>query len=645
MTDAATRDGSLRVTSRRKLCESPLALVPLSDRPEGPVIVLGHGDSWLARRSPGCQRMSVVRLDAPPGIAPATKFSPPVSDPSRRSRGESALAVVDGRLALVSPDLEQSDAASRCDADARLGEDGRVSNVKFLCQDIATGRAVTVTPYWVPHEDDENDPAKSDDDDAHTVWEIRAWPPSSRPPEEAEDDDTAASLASDYVLDARPSPRFRVTALASCHPPKGVIGGIIAVGTSQLPVTYKRRQHGPPEPEGRLFIFRLVDNDDERNPCGPCLAQAACIALPSPATCVATAGPGVLFAGSGNRVYCIRIGPRDDDDDVPARIPDDVRELGPGDPRFDAAYLSQSLSVTLVAQTTARRGVTALAVGPPLLRSNGFVGRARGHYPMLGGEADVSEEEGYVPVAIAGARESVALSVLKTVDTDAASRLAYPEFTPIATDATVRTVRAMAMRRRGEVAGVDASGRIFVLQNRNAPAKKRSADEPEDENNGNGNGNGRRKHGPCSPETNFTIAASFTLRSSPRRRCSCCRTVRRRTRNRRSRPTPARASTGSPPPSPSGVPSSSARRKAACTWWLRSRNATGRCCARFSPSPGVTRSRRRCSGRRTKTLAGRGRRGSASVPRVHPRRCGRPWPRLAAGRRALGRRRGFPRPR
>ena len=62
---------------------------------------------------------------------------------------------------------------------------------------------------------------------------------------------------------------------------------------------------------------------------------------------------------------------------------------------------------------------------------------------------------------------------------------------------------------------MDASGRIFVLQNRNAPAKKRSADEPEDENNGNNNGNGRRKHGPCSPETNFTIAASFTLRSSP----------------------------------------------------------------------------------------------------------------------------------
>ena len=459
--------------------------------------------------------MSVVRLDAPPGIATATKFSPPVSDPSRRSRGESALAVVDGRLALVSPDLEQSDAASRCDADARLGEDGRVSNVKFLCRDIATGRAVTVTPYRVPHEDDENDPAKIDDEDAHTVWEIRAWPPSSRPPEEAEDDDTAVSTSSDYVLDARPAPRFRVTALASCHPPKGVIGGIIAVGTSQLPVTYKRRQHGPPEPEGRLFIFRLVDNDDKMNPCGPRLAQAACIALPSPATCVATAGPGVLFAGAGNRVYCIRIGPRDDDDDVPARIPVDVRELGPGDPRFDAAYLSQSLSVTLVAQTTARRRVTALAVGPPPTRSDRHVGgvgsHSRGHYPMLGGEADVSEEEGYVPVAIAGARESVALSVLKTVDTDAASRLAYPEFTPMATDATVRTVRAMAMRRRGEVAGVDASGRIFVLQNRNAPAKKRSAEEDAvDDNNGR-----RRKHGPCSPETNFTIAASFTLRSSP----------------------------------------------------------------------------------------------------------------------------------
>ena len=473
--------------------------------------------------------MSVVRLDAPPGMATATKFSPPVSDPEiRRSRGESALAVVDGRLALVSPDLEQSDAASRCDADARLGEDGRVSNVKFLCRDIATGRAVTVTPYWVPHEDDEHDPAEMDDEDAHTVWEIRAWPPSSRPPEEAPQDDDDRSLSSDYVLDARPSPRFRVTALASCHPPTGVIGGIIAVGTSQLPVTYKRsRRLGPPEPEGRLFIFRLVDNDDERNPCGPCLAQAACIALPSPATCIATAGPGVLFAGSGNRVYCIRIGPRDDDDDVPARIPDDVRELGPGDPRFDAAYLSQSLSVTLVAQTTARRGVTSLAVGPPPTRPHGFVGgggshsrgvgsRSRGHYPMLGGEADVSEEEGYVPVAIAGARESIALSVLKTVDTDDASRLSYPEFTPMATDATVRTVRAMAMRRRGEVAGVDAAGRIFVLQNRNGfSAKKRSADSwPEDTNNG-GNAGGRRKHGPCSPETNLTIAASFTLRTSP----------------------------------------------------------------------------------------------------------------------------------
>ena len=132
---------------------------------------------------------------------------------------------------------------------------------------------------------------------------------------------------------------------------------------------------------------------------------------------------------------------------------------------------------------------------------------------MLGGEADVSETEGFVPVAVAGAREGVSLSVLKTVDTDAVSRLVYPEFTPVATDGTVRTVKAMAMRRRGEVVGVDTAGRIFVLQNRNAPErKKRSADEQTDDNNGNG---GRRKPGPCSPERNLTIAASFTLRSSP----------------------------------------------------------------------------------------------------------------------------------
>ena len=334
-----------------------------------------------------------------------------------------------------------------------------------------------------------------------------------------------------------------------------MIGGIIAIGTAQLPLAFKRRQHVEPEPEGRLFIFRLVDDDEgegsETKVCGPCLAQAACIALPTPVTTVTTAGPGVLFVGSGTRVYCVRIGPRDDDDDLmaegsfPARIPAELRELGPGDPKFDSAYLSQSLSVTLVAQTSTRRGVTGLAAGPPLGQigdhtadvtrghltdvARGHLAAGHpplasghppvssghpplGHYPMLGGEADVSETEGFVPVAVAGAREGVSLSVLKTVDTDAVSRLVYPEFTPVATDGTVRTVKAMAMRRRGEVVGVDTAGRIFVLQNRNAPErKKRSADEQTDDNNGNG---GRRKPGPCSPERNLTIAASFTLRSS-----------------------------------------------------------------------------------------------------------------------------------
>jgi hypothetical protein len=106
-TEAASHDGSLLVTFHRKLCTSPLALVSLSDRPEGPVVVLGHSDSWLIRGSPGCQRASAVRLDAPSGILTATKFSPP-GDASRRV-GESMLAVIDGRLALVSPNLEQRD--------------------------------------------------------------------------------------------------------------------------------------------------------------------------------------------------------------------------------------------------------------------------------------------------------------------------------------------------------------------------------------------------------------------------------------------------------------------------------------------------------------------------------------------------------
>ena len=202
---------------------------------------------------------------------------------------------------------------------------------------IRDSRAVTVTPSWVSHEDDGVDPDKMleiidkhtrypdeiRDEDTHTVWEIRAWPPSSRPPEEAEEDEHRSSASAlRFVLDARPSPQFRVTALASCLPPKGVIGGIIAIGTAQLPLAFKRRQHAEPEPEGRLFIFRLVDDDEgersETKVCGPCLAQAACIALPTPVTTVTTAGPGVLFVGSGTRVYCVRIGPRDDDDDLMA---------------------------------------------------------------------------------------------------------------------------------------------------------------------------------------------------------------------------------------------------------------------------------------------------------------------------------------
>ena len=77
------KDGSLRVTSRRKLCESPLALVPLSDHvprvPSSSSVTAIRG-SRVAPRVSANERGSARRA---PGIATATKFSPPVSDPSR----------------------------------------------------------------------------------------------------------------------------------------------------------------------------------------------------------------------------------------------------------------------------------------------------------------------------------------------------------------------------------------------------------------------------------------------------------------------------------------------------------------------------------------------------------------------------------
>ena len=93
----------------------------------------------------------------------------------------------------------------------------------------------------------------------------------------------------------------------------------------------------------------------------------------------------------------------------------------------------------------------------------------------------------------------------------------------VTADATSRDVIALAMRRRGEVAGIDAEGRAFILQNRNDPRwlkqkRERETDEGEaaSERVGEGSTGGTGcAPGPSSPERRLVVAASFTIRAIP----------------------------------------------------------------------------------------------------------------------------------
>ena len=159
------------------------------------------------------------------------------------------------------------------------------------------------------------------------------------------------------------------------------------------------------------------------------------------------------------------------------------------------------------------------------------------------------------------------------------------------------------------------------------------------------NNNGRRKHGPCSPETNFTIAASFTLRSSP----TAMLLLPNKSPN--------------PYPEPPLAPEARARfdKLAAAVTTGRSfvvGTAEGGVClvAQVTERDWAVLREVQSLARRHPLLTpvlGASHENARGAwpprvgfgPRVHPRRCGRPWPRrLAAGWRERGRRR-FPRPR
>ena len=270
--------------------------------------------------------------------------------------------------------------------------------------------------------------------------------------------------------DAAPLTHVLTTADASakalCHvpPPPGVLGGVVAVALRgpacrprRIRVGISLRSHR--RVEGRLLLMRLVETPWRR-----AFEVAATVALPHPATCVAPAGPGLVFVGCGPRVYCVRAYQRD---------------------AFDAAEEAESVRGTLAgtlvasnyAHLSARRRVRAIASG-----GGGGGG---------GGERAI-------PIAFADEREGVSAFTMKTADEHAGpGGLEYPSFAFVGAEATTRRVVDLCARRRGETCGIDSSGRIFVLRRR----------EDDDA--------WGAEEGACSPEQNLSLAASFTLRAKP----------------------------------------------------------------------------------------------------------------------------------
>jgi hypothetical protein len=466
-------------------------------RADAPAIILAHDRSWIVRASDGVERVSIVKLAAP-AMTCVAAFKPP----GGREGGVSFLAVARGRLALVSPDVSQADYASTRRERVPGGHDDAPVRVRLVARDAVTGNALVaavrttggvsmtgiddrvarweVTSYRSRdrfEDDDDDEAAAAEGEDTTTTTTTTtttgadvASDPSRRSEEEGEEGTRARDDA--LMDDAAPLRHVLTTADASakalCHvpPPPGVLGGVVAValrGPARRPrrvrvgISLHHRRV-----EGRLLLMRIVETPWRR-----AFEVAATVALPRPATCVAPAGPGLVFVGCGPRVYCVRACQRD---------------------AFDAAEEAESVRGTLAgtlvasnyAHLSARRRVRAVASGGDSCGGGGGGG------------------ERAIPIAFADARAGAPAFPLKTSDEHAGpGGLEYPSFAFVGAEATTRRVVDLRARRRGETCGIDSSGRIFVLRRR----------EDEDA--------WGAEEGACSPEQNLTLAASFTLRAKP----------------------------------------------------------------------------------------------------------------------------------
>ena len=487
----------LRVVAVRRLCDGPLDLVSLGDA----FLARGHRESWVVRDALGTQRVSVDLADAPEmSAACAMPANPNV-----------ALAVVRGRLAVVRPDLEQRDPARRAPiadpavVDEFVEEDERVT---FLCGDDATGRVVATTERGVARDWRTNEWGSLPNDGSRAPWSLVSWKRAAdSDADHAGYADSASSNAeadfsaisgSSVVSNAE---FYRVTALASCEPPAEVDGGVLAVGTSNpTPFARFRRIEGggdrEDDLEGHVFLMHLADEDEamdaenaeeakETRGAREKVSVAATVHLPRPVTCVAAGPFGTIIVASGRETHVVRV---------------EANRF-----KIDGWAATQGAVVaSLVATHASRRPVLAVAAFPPSR------------------EIDDASSRVSFALAVASRRDGV---ILARVDAPSRepdgwrdARVAH-----VAADATTRDATALAMRRRGEVAGIDAEGRVFVLQNRNDPRgqkqkREREADEGEDGSRRFGEvstGGSGREPGPSSPERRLVVAASFTIRAIP----------------------------------------------------------------------------------------------------------------------------------
>ena len=514
----------MRVISTRRLGNAPLAFLEprIADASAGaPVLVTGAAGAWLARGVEGAQRVSVTRVDAPPARA-VVAFGLGARGPPWRSEC-SVLAAIGDRLKAVDVDVDQADAAHRrrdpasgAPRGASRGPEGPL--VRFACRDSATGAAVAATEpdtlggaldvvAWLPRGGAAEGAHENEDEDEAGAGREASAEETAEPPEPLGERLPNAPVA--FEAPDGTDGDFRAVALASCLAEDGscvLVVGARGVAKGRARRAFDGAGDADPAVEGRVLFLRRVSGQRAEERTFP-FALAATAAFPDAVTCVSAAGPGLVLVGTAAGAHVLRVETRPRDgasrrererDGAPETETNEADEAE--DP---CSLVSGSLRVWLAARLATRRPVLALAAGEPEFpfrrtcdtdrTSEGTAedrdspehsaagprngpetrdGSARA--PLAGSEramveamlfpgARAPERRRVVPIAVSVARDGVSLCAYIAgggfFETDRRRRIA-----PRAADPETRDAVSVALRRRGEVAGVDAQGRVFVLR-------------------------------------------------------------------------------------------------------------------------------------------------------------------------------------